>query len=425
MPDLPTTSSAALPAALPATLPAALAAAAQALQPMLTATRRHLHAHPELSFQEHATMAYVSERLSALGVAHRTGAAGTGIIAYITGEKPVEAVAATAPSPALRTLALRADLDALPIQEVAGRAYGSTVPGVMHACGHDVHTTCLIGAAVLLQQHRTAFAGTVTLIFQPGEEKLPGGASLLLQEGALGNPLPQAIVGQHVLPALPVGKVGFRSGPYMASTDELELDITGRGGHGAMPHHTHDAVLAAAAVVLALQQVAARIGNPALPTALSIGRITAPGTYNVLPETVHLLGTFRTHNEAWREAAHGHIRRIAAAAAEAYGCTATVRINPGYPALVNDPALTATLRTLAEAYIGPQNIVDLDLYMTGEDFAYYSQVMPACFYRLGTGNAARGITAGVHTPDFDVDEACLPIGAGLMAWWALGLLGEG
>jgi amidohydrolase len=241
----------------------------------------------------------------------------------------------------------------------------------------------------------------------------------MIAEGVLQNSAPAAIIGQHVFPALPVGKVGFRAGPYMASTDELEFLVEGKGGHGAMPHAASDAVLAAAAIVQALQQVASRLANPATPTALSIGSVQANGTYNVLPAHVHMKGTFRTHNEQWRAQAHTHIERIAVQTAMAYGCTCQTTINRGYPALINHPTLTANLKEAAATYLGTENVVDLELYMTGEDFAYYSQQIPACFYRLGTGNVERGITSGVHTSSFDIDEDALAVGAGLMAWLAM------
>ncbi|MGB3617709.1 MAG: M20 family metallopeptidase [Catalinimonas sp.] len=379
---------------------------AEQLQDELVATRRHLHAHPELSYEEHETARYVGERLTALGLRPRT-IAKTGVVATVEGRRPG------------RTVALRADMDALPIREVEDRPYRSQRPGVMHACGHDVHTTSLLGAAQILQANREHFAGTVRLIFQPGEEKAPGGATLVIAEGGLQNPTPQAMVGQHVMPLIEAGKVGFRPGMYMASADELYIHVRGRGGHGAMPEQNIDPILIASHMIVALQQVVSRYANPKIPSVLSFGHVIAEGATNVIPDEVYIEGTFRTMEERWREDALRRMKRLAEGLVESMGGTCEFNIVRGYPFLRNDPDLTGRLRTAAEDYLGPENVEDLDMWMAAEDFAYYTHHVPACFYRLGTRNEARGITASVHTPQFDIDEAALPVGAGLMAWLAL------
>ncbi|MFN6226509.1 MAG: M20 family metallopeptidase [Bacteroidota bacterium] len=380
---------------------------AEALEKTLVSDRRHLHQNPELSFEEVQTSAFVQERLRDLNIPFTSGIGGYGVVANLQGHSPGPVVA------------LRADMDALPIQEANEVPYASKVPGVMHACGHDVHTASLLGVAALLRSRTQEFSGTVRFLFQPAEEKLPGGASLMIRDGALANPTPQAIYGQHVMPLLPAGTVGFRSGRYMASADEIRLTIRGKGGHAAMPHLNTDAVLIASHIVVALQQVVSRRANPTLPSVLSFGHIIGEGAYNVLPNDVRLRGTFRTMDETWRDQAHALIREIASGTASAMGAVCDVEIDRGYPMLFNHPESTALARSTAEAYLGPQQVVDLDLWMAAEDFAFYAQQIPATFYRLGTRNEAKGWVSSVHTSTFDVDESALPLGAGLMAAIAL------
>jgi amidohydrolase len=380
---------------------------AEALEKTLVSDRRHLHQYPELSFEEVQTSAFVQERLRDLNIPFTSGIGGYGVVANLQGHSPGPVVA------------LRADMDALPIQEANEVPYASKVPGVMHACGHDVHTASLLGVAALLRSRTQEFSGTVRFLFQPAEEKLPGGASLMIRDGALANPTPQAIYGQHVMPLLPAGTVGFRSGRYMASADEIRLTIRGKGGHAAMPHLNTDAVLIASHIVVALQQVVSRRANPTLPSVLSFGHIIGEGAYNVLPNDVRLRGTFRTMDETWRDQAHALIREIASGTASAMGAVCDVEIDRGYPMLFNHPESTALARSTAEAYLGPQQVVDLDLWMAAEDFAFYAQQIPATFYRLGTRNEAKGWVSSVHTSTFDVDESALPLGAGLMAAIAL------
>lgn len=375
----------------------------------VTAIRRHLHAHPELSFQEYKTAAYVQALLKQHGIPFTAGVAGTGVVAYIEGKNPDK-----------KTIALRADMDALPITEANNVPYKSTVPGVMHACGHDAHTASLLGAAQILNHLKQDFEGTVKLIFQPAEERMPGGASMMIKEGVLENPKPSGIIGQHVFSVLPAGTVGFRSGMMMASADEIDMVIYGKGGHGAVPQLTVDPVVITAQIITALQQLVSRMADPTIPCVLTFGKInSAGGAYNIIPESVALQGTLRTMNEHWRKQAHAHITRMATGIAEAMGGSCKVDITVGYPFLVNDEELTARCKQAAIAYLGKENVYDIPMRMTAEDFAYYSQVTQGCFYRLGTGNVARGITSNVHTPTFDIDEEALKTGMGLMAWLAL------
>ena len=374
--------------------------------------RRHLHQNPELSFHEYQTSAFVAAALDKLGIPHQN-MAGTGIVALLTGRKPSEAV-----------IALRADMDALPITEANNVSYISKNSGVMHACGHDVHTSSLLGTAKILSQLKDEFAGTIKFIFQPAEEKLPGGASLMIQEGVLENPKPSAVIGQHVMPLIDCGKVGFRSGKYMASADEIYVTVHGKGGHGAQPHQNIDPVVITSHIIIALQQIVSRFADPKLPTVLSFGKITANGATNVIPNKVELEGTFRTLDEKWRREAHVKMKKMAEGIAEAMGGSCDFNIMVGYPFLVNEEKLTANVRAYAEEYLGKENVEDLDIWMAAEDFAYYSQVADACFYRLGTRNEERGITSSVHTPTFDVDENSLQISTGLMAYIALKQLGN-
>lgn len=374
--------------------------------------RRHLHSYPELSFEEFETSAFVKKKLENLGIPYQE-MANTGLVGIIKGDQPSE-----------RVIALRADMDALPITEVEGRPYGSQNKGVMHACGHDVHTSSLLGVAKILQELKSEFGGTIKLIFQPGEEKLPGGASIMIKEGVLKNPEPQAVIGQHVMPFIEAGKVGFRSGQYMASTDELYMTVKGRGGHGAHPHQNIDPIAIAAQIITALQQVVSRAADPRIPTVLSWGKIIGNGATNIIPDEVHLEGTFRTFDEKWRAEAHHKMKKMAIGIAESMGASCDFEVHHGYPFLVNEPRLTASAKSCAEEYLGKENVLDLELWPAGEDFAYYSQQSDACFYRLGTGNKEKGITSAVHTPTFDIDEAALEISIGLMAYITLRQLGS-
>lgn len=370
--------------------------------------RRHIHSHPELSYEEYNTAKYVASQLKAIGLQATEGVAKTGLTAIIEGKNPTKKV-----------LALRADMDALPITEANDVPYKSKNEGIMHACGHDAHTASLLGAAKILHELKDQFEGSVKLIFQPGEEKNPGGASLMIKDGVLKNPEPQCIFGQHVMPLIPAGKVGFKPGMYMASCDEIYLTVKGKGGHGAIPELTIDPVLITSHIIVALQQVISRNASPKTPTVLSFGKVIANGATNIIPEEVYVAGTFRAMNEEWREEAHKRITKMAEGIAASMGGVCEVDISKGYPFLVNDPMLTGKTRAAAEEYVGKENVVDLDIWMGAEDFAYYTHEIPACFYRLGTRNEARGITSYVHTPTFDIDEDALEIGAGMMAWIAV------
>ena len=381
---------------------------AAAYFPEVQAIRHHIHAHPELSFEEHNTSAFISGKLAAWGVKHQAGVAGTGIVAIIEGKNPGK-----------RCIALRADMDALPIQEKNETEYRSQNAGVMHACGHDVHSSCLLGAAKILQELKAEFEGTIKLIFQPGEEMHPGGASLMIKEGVLENPKPDAIFALHVYPNLPSGTVGFRAGQYMASADELYITIEGKGGHAALPHQTVDPISIAALVITGLQQVVSRKSNPLVPSVLTFGKIQGGFATNVIPDKVELLGTFRTMNEQWRYEAHQWIKDFVHKTCEAYGATAIVDIPAGYPSLFNDPALTAKAESWAKEYLGDANVRTLDMRMAGEDFSFYTLNMPGCFFRIGTNKDGKEFTAPVHNAHFDIDEAALQTGMGMMVWCAV------
>jgi amidohydrolase len=378
----------------------------------VVANRRHLHSHPELSFHEVETSAFVAGKLDELGIEY-IKMADTGLVGLIKGDKP-----------STNVVALRADMDALPITEANDVPYKSQNTGIMHACGHDVHTSSLLGVAKILTSLKSEFAGTVKLIFQPAEEKLPGGASIMIKEGVLENPKPQAVIGQHVMPLIDAGKVGFRSGQYMASTDELYVTVTGKGGHAAQPQQNVDPVIITAHILTALQQIVSRFSDPKTSCVLSFGKVTANGATNVIPNEVKLEGTFRALDETWRAEAHEKMTKMAKGIAESMGATCDFNIVKGYPFLTNEPKLTAAARGFAEDYLGKENVLDLDIWMAGEDFAYYTQVADACFYRLGTRNESRGITSSVHTPTFDIEETALETSVGLMSYIALKQLGN-
>jgi amidohydrolase len=378
----------------------------------VVANRRHLHTHPELSFNEVATSAYVAAKLDELNIPY-VRMADNGLVGLLKGSKSSDQV-----------VALRADMDALPITEANDVPYKSQNVGVMHACGHDVHTSSLLGTATILSALKDQFGGTIKFIFQPAEEKLPGGANLMIQQGVLENPKPQAVLGQHVMPLIDAGKVGFRAGKYMASTDEIYVTVKGKGGHGAQPQQNIDPVLITAHMLTALQQVVSRFADPKSPSVLSFGKVIANGATNIIPNEVYLEGTFRTMDEQWRNEAHVRMKKMAEGIAESMGGSCEFNIVRGYPFLINEEKLTASARAHAEDYLGKENVLDLDIWMAAEDFAYFSQVADSCFYRLGTRNESRGITSAVHTPTFDVEESALSVSTGLMAYMALKQLGN-
>jgi amidohydrolase len=381
--------------------------------PEVQSIRHHLHAHPELSFQEHTTSAYISETLTGWGVQHQTGVAGTGIVVVLEGRNPGK-----------KCVAIRGELDALPIQEANDVAYKSENKGVMHACGHDVHTSCALGTIRILNDLKSEWEGTLKVLFQPGEEKDPGGASLMIKEGVLENPKPDAIFALHVYPHLPSGSVGFHAGQYMASADEIYITIEGKGGHAALPHLTVDAISISALVISGLQQVISRKGNPIIPSVLTFGKIQGGFTTNVIVDRVEIMGTFRTMNEKWRYEAHKWIKDFTEKTCEAYGAKATVEIPSGYPSLFNEPKLTNQSEQWAREYLGPDNVHPLNIRMTADDFAFYSQYMPSCYFRLGTSRNNEEFTVPVHNAHFDIDEDAIGVGMGTMAWLVVNALSQ-
>lgn len=369
--------------------------------------RRHIHANPELSFEEHNTAKFIEEKLKEFGISNVQRIADTGVTFCLEGREEG------------KTIALRADIDALPITEANDVAYKSKNVGVMHACGHDVHTSSLLGVAKILSQITDHFKGTIKFIFQPAEEKSPGGASILIKEGILKNPAPEKILGQHVMPLIPEGKVGFRPGKYMASADEVYLTVKGKGGHAAMPETFVDPIAIASQIIVSLQQVVSRIANPKIPSVLSFGKIAGGNVNNVIPDEVKIDGTFRTFDEEWRKQALQKIKDISTSIASSLGGSCEVDIAAGYPFLVNDEDFTLRNIEAAKAYMGEENVVELDLWMAAEDFAFYTHEVPGCFYRLGTRNESKGIISGVHTPTFNIDENALKTGMGLMSYLAV------
>jgi hippurate hydrolase len=366
--------------------------------------RRHLHAHPELSYKEFQTSAFVQEKLKGMGIPFEIKAT-TGVVGLIKGKNPDS-----------RIIALRADMDALPIREENAIPYKSQNDGIMHACGHDAHTSILLGASKILQDLKSEWEGTIKLIFQPGEERNPGGASLLIKEGVLHDPKPQAIFGLHVHPGLEIGKFSFRGGPSMASADEIYITVRSKGGHAANPQLTIDTILVASHIVVALQQIISRNKNPFSPSVLTISSFQGGYTTNVIPAEVKLMGTFRAMDESWRFHAHKLIHRICSGIAQSMGAEIDVLVDVGYPVVNNDEQLYPLARTRAEEYAGRENVQETEVRMGAEDFGYYTQEIPGCFYRLGVMNAAMGIVSGVHTPTFNIDESAIEKGMGMMAW---------
>ena len=373
--------------------------------------RRHLHANPELSMQELNTSAFIAKKLDEYGISFSTEFAKTGFIGIIKAKNPDKKV-----------IALRADMDALQITEENDVDYKSRNEGVMHACGHDAHVASLLGTAIILNKLKGRFEGTIKLIFQPSEEIYPGGAIQMIKDGALNDPVPEHFFGQHVYPELEAGKVGMKSGKYMASTDEIFLTVKGEGGHSANPMNNIDPVVIAAFIIVALQQIVSRFASPEMPTVLSFGRIIGEGRTNIIPNEVKIDGTIRTFDEKWRKEAHKKITKIAQSVAEGMGGNCEVFIDPGYPFLFNNPEITEKTRKWAKDFLGENNVVDLPLRMTAEDFSYFAREKPSCFYRLGTRNEKKGITSDLHSPTFDIDEKSLETGMGLMAWIAVNAL---
>ena len=367
--------------------------------------REHMHRFPELSYEEHATSAFVQKQLKELGIPFRICAT-TGITAVIRGEHHSENASC---------FGLRSELDALPIREQNDVPYKSQHEGIMHACGHDVHTAVLLGAAAVLSELRNELPHPVKLFFQPGEEKNPGGASLMIADGALQHPPVHAMAALHVFPEMEAGRLGFKSGIYMASCDEIYITINGKGGHGAMPHQTIDPIIIGAELLIGLQQIVSRNCDPKIPCVLSFGHFEALGATNIIPEKALLKGTFRTMDEPWRAKALDLIAQHVHHVTAMHGATADLRISKGYPVLENDPAVTTQVRRKLEAYFGKDRIETLPIRLTSEDFSFYAQEIPVCFFRLGVGNAEKGIVHGVHHPLFNIDDSSLLTGIRAMA----------
>jgi amidohydrolase len=375
--------------------------------------RRHFHQHPELSCEEYKTAEFICKKLDEYGITYVKGVAETGIVGIINGIRPES-----------RNIALRADMDALPIREENTVEYKSVIPSKMHACGHDVHMASLLGTAKILNRIKDRFEGSVKLIFQPSEETYPGGAIRMIREGVLRNPEPVSVIGQHVINTIDTGMIGLKPGPYMASTDEIYLTVKGKGGHAATPEQLVDPILIASHIIVALQQIVSRNANPGVPTVVSFGKISGEGRTNIIPDKVTIEGTIRTYDEAWRKSIPEKITHMASSIAAGMGGSCEVRLAHGYPFLDNDTQLTLKIREWSIDYLGEKNVIDLDARMTSEDFSYFANEVPSCFYRLGVRNEGKGIVSNMHSSTFDVDERCLQTGMGLMAWIAINRLNQ-
>ncbi len=384
---------------------------ASVIFPEIISIRRHIHSHPELSFEEYETSAFICRILDQWGVPYKSGIAGTGIVATLEGKNPG------------RTIAFRADIDALPVIEMNQVPYKSLNIGKMHACGHDVHTSSLLGAIRILMDLKGSWNGKIKFVFQPGEEKIPGGASLMLKENALSPNDPEIIIAQHVFPDMEVGNVGFKSGQYMASSDEIYISVKGKGGHAALPDKLIDPVLMSAHLIVSLQQIVSRHAKAGIPTVLSFGKIVAAGSVNVIPDSVNIEGTFRTMNEEWRKRAHELIRKITTGIISGMGGKAEVEIRHGYPVLTNDPGVTQKARSFAAKYLGEKHVHELETRMTAEDFAYFAQKYPATLFRLGTSDPGKQSSA-LHTSTFNVNEKAIELSMGLLAFMAVSFLDE-
>jgi len=378
---------------------------------LLLEWRRHLHSHPELSWKEFETTEFILNELKKLGIEDISRPLKTGLVAKIENGKG-------------KCVALRADIDALPITEQNTCSYKSQNDGVMHACGHDVHSTCLLGAAKYLIENRDKWQGTIVLIFQPSEEKQPSGAEALIKAGVIEDSKIEAILGLHVTPELEVGKLGFREGPFMASADEIYMTVIGKGGHGASPHLCIDPIVLSAHIILALQNLVSRYVDPKIPTVLTFGDIHGSGATNIIPEKVELKGTLRTFDEKWRKEAQQKTKEIAQGIATSFGGDCVIDIPEGVPFVNNEPVLTKKISLLAEHLLGKENVVVMPLRMGAEDFSFYGHHCAASFFRLGTGNDKKGTTITVHNSRFEIDEDALIVGSSAMAKMAIGLLND-
>lgn len=384
---------------------------AESLMPEVVRIRRHLHMHPELSYQEHSTSAFIKNYLDNLGIDHISGVAGTGIVGIITGAFPGKGI----------TIGLRADMDALPVTEEAGREYGSKIPGVMHACGHDSHVSMLLGTATLLQKMKGEFSGTVLLVFQPGEEKAPGGARLMIESGVFEEFKPDIFLAQHVLPDLPTGTIGYRGGPYMASCDEIYITVKGKGGHAAQPSLYTDQIYIASELIIALKDAVNKMAEEKASTVFAIGNISGQGATNVIPEIVEIAGTFRTFDEQWRKEAKEIIRSVASGVAGRRGVEISVNIVEGYPVLTNDESVTLKAIELSRELFGDEKVWDMPVRMSSEDFSFFSVKYPSVLFRLGITPPGT-ISQRLHTPSFDIDEKAMAAGIANMMWLTLRML---
>lgn len=380
----------------------------------IIAYRRHIHKNPELSYNEYKTSKFICSVLDKNKIKYKQGFVKTGIVAKIQSTKNYNK----------KIIAIRADIDALPITENNTHNFVSQNKGVMHACGHDVHTANLLGVGIILNTLRDKFEGTVYLIFQPAEEKLPGGAKLMLEENIFGTNKPDAILALHVQPTLKAGSVGFKAGEYMASTDEIYLTVKGKGGHAAMPHQINDTILATSNIIVNLQSIVSRFVPASIPTVISFGKIIANGATNIIPDEVKVEGTMRTMSEIWRKKIHKEINNIAKNVAKSHNTTCDVKIIKGYPVLKNNIELTKKCKKLSQEYLGKKQVKDLDIRMTAEDFAYFSQKYPSVLFRLGTSNNNKNTQNPLHSSNFNIDEKALKTSVGLISWLSVSILND-
>lgn len=380
----------------------------------IVAKRRHLHKYPELSFKEYETSLYIKKSLDELKIPWRS-IVETGVIATIAGKNS---------SKSQKVVALRADMDALPIEEKTNFNFKSVNKGVMHACGHDMHVSSLLGVAKILKRLEETFSGSVLLIFQPGEENLPGGASKIIEEGILSDSGVNIVIGQHIVPNIESGKISFHKGNFMASMDEVRIKVIGKGGHGAEPQNVKDPVVAASNIIVTLQQIISRFSNPGTPSILSFGNIEAKGTTNIIPDSVYMEGTFRTMDESWRKIAHEKIKNIATSVAKGLDCDCSVEVKEGYPSLYNDISLTEKLQGFSAEILGEENTIKSEIWMASEDFAYYSQSFSSCFYLLGGSYKDKTEENFLHTSTLDLNEEALMTGMSVMSYITLKYLEE-
>lgn len=369
-----------------------------------------LHQNPELSYKEFETQQLVINQLKKIGIVDIKKMANTGVVALIHGAEEGDCIA------------LRADMDALPIHETNEVEYKSKNDGIMHACGHDFHTANLLGVAQILFELKSKFKGTFKLIFQPGEEKNPGGASIMIAEGILENPQVKQALALHVFPALQAGQVGFYKGLYMASCDEVYVTITGKGGHAATPQLINNPIYPMSELILSTQKINEEATSNNIEHVLTFGKIEANGATNIVPQTIKIHGTFRSKNETWRASVHQKLNDLADTIAKKHSVSIDMKIAIGYPCLVNDIALTTQIEKYTKELLGEACIQTLEKRMTSEDFAFFSQKIPVCYYRIGTASANGGNAHNVHTSDFDIEKSAMKIALKSMSYAAIQLI---